>query len=77
MAKYYVISGELRCVIGGPHINCPRQAACEAILINRTHVLSPVIIVSEAGFDVNYHNTEDDVCLQTVDILKEAGLLND
>lgn len=74
VAKYYVISGMLKCVIGAPHIACPRQAACEAILMNRDKSLAPLIIVNERGFELNSHE-EEDVVLATVDILKESGLI--
>jgi hypothetical protein len=75
MAKYYVMSGELQCVIGAPHIACPRQAACEAILMNKDKNLAPLIIVNECGFDLYSHADTEDTVLATVEILKEAGLI--
>ena len=75
MAKYYVLSGKLQCVIGASHIACPRQAACEAILMYREKDISPLIVISERGFDLHSHNESEDVVLATVDILKEAGLI--
>lgn len=76
MKKFYVMSGELKVVIGGPHIGCARQAACEALLMFREHRLAPIMVISQRGFDVNEHEDNEDVFLDTEEIACEAGLLD-
>jgi hypothetical protein len=73
--KYYVISGEIRTVIAAPHINSCEEAACEAMLKGMTEGVSasPMIVVSERGFELYTHGPTEDICFATQDILKKAG----
>jgi len=73
--KYYVVSNEVRHVVGGPHITSPREAAKEAMLqcFQEGVCIAPVIVVSERGFSLYEHGDDEDDVYSTEDILKEAG----
>ena len=81
--KYYVISGQLRYTIGGPHINNSKDAACEAFLclknkiLNRDLILAPLINVNERGFEIFEHELNDEVNYDTREILESVGLIKD
>lgn len=73
--KFYVRSNQLQTVVGGPHIESAKDAACEAFLsyYKEDMVLSPLTIVSERGWDYVEHEDCEDVVLITSDVLKAAG----
>jgi hypothetical protein len=75
--KFYVVSNELKMVIGAPHIMSQEDAACEAVLLTsgKGLCLAPLIVVSERGFDYFTHEIEEDRILVTHEILKKAGLI--
>jgi len=73
--KYYVASHDIKVVIAGPHIECAKDAAMEAMLgyskVGTT--VANLIIVSERGFDYDRHDDTEDEIFDTEYILKEAG----
>lgn len=72
--KYYVKSNEFEFVVAGPHVTTARQAAIEAFLTHYDkQFLSPLIIVSERGFEYHSHDYTEDKVFDTCEILKEAG----
>ena len=74
--KYYVTSNELKVIIAGPHIKDAEEAACEAFLSRyRPGInISPLIIVSQRGFDYCNHENDEDKVFDTCDILTKVGL---
>ena len=73
--KYYVKSYKFEVVVAGPHIDTPENAVCEAFLkyYDADKPLSPLVIVSERGFEyINHEHSEDNV-FDTCEILKKAG----
>ena len=74
--KYYVRSHNLRVVICAKHIKTPEDAACEVFLLkyNENTIVSPLIIVSERGFDYDEHEHYEDVVLRTDVIMHKAGI---
>lgn len=75
--KCYVQSGEIKAMVGGPHIEDEETAACEVMLKHMTEGKSaaPLIIVSQRGFEFQNHGPEEDTVFATQDILKKAGFI--
>ena len=61
-------------VVCGPHIESPMDAAVEAFLRHyKNQKLSPLVVVSERGFDYHDHHHTEDVVLDTNFVLQKAG----
>ena len=73
--KYYVKSNNFEVVVGGEHIESAEDAACEAFLhyYKDNTVISPLIIVSERGFEYCNHEHIEDKVFDTCKILEKAG----
>jgi hypothetical protein len=75
--KFYVSSHDFQIVVAGPHVASAEEAAIEAFLMHYKEgiTISPLIIVSERGFEYFEHEHYEDKVFDTCDILKKAGFI--
>lgn len=72
--KYYILSGQLKTIVNADDTE---KAACNALLNNTGVWLSPLICVSERGFDVLEHEQNEDEFFDTYELLLKTKMIGE